>query len=219
MRDCISCNATLPDDAAFCSLCGHSQNRVDDVDAESSVGGASRQAWFFNPEAGRAVAATAYAAQGVVSTLGIEKTLALIGGLFAVVGCVTPVISANGPPSAAAFMAQYSSPSLFRLGMPGVLVLVLAIVLGVAPFLLRPSRAITFAGIGLSAIVLTNLLSAWFLVATLQYTFQSFQSAQVMAQSSPFGAGGVGVDVGAGFYLTLVGFVLLFSSYVRSASA
>lgn len=68
MRDRTSCDAALPDDAAFCSRYGYSQSQVDGIDAASSV----------------SAAATAQVAHGILSTLGIEKALALIGGLLAV---------------------------------------------------------------------------------------------------------------------------------------
>ena len=86
MSECIFCHTALPNDAGFCASCGQPQR-----------GDAAGARPLINPEAQRAYVATAQAAQGLVSALGIEKTLCLVGGAlppFSAASCPRSTLTA-----------------------------------------------------------------------------------------------------------------------------
>ena len=215
MSECISCHTALPEGAAFCASCGRSQ-----------AGSAAVAKPLINPEAQRAYAATAQAAHGLVSTLGIEKTLCLIGGALAVIGSLVPAFYlSNLPPTAQPYMPAIGTLNLLRLGAPGVVIILLSIFLGLGLFVFRPSRALAIAGVGLCAIVLTELLNYWLLISGVSNAMATVtalaQQAAAMANNPNFNAANpfamVGFGPGAGFYLLLVGYGLLFYAYARTA--
>jgi hypothetical protein len=155
MSQCISCNTALPEGAAFCGSCGRPQQ-----------GNAVAARPLINPEAQRAYVATAAAAQGLVSALGIEKTLCLLGGALAILGALLPAFYISGlPAQAQQYMPTIGTLNLLRVGAPGFAIILISLFLGLALFVFRPSRALAIAGVGLCAIVLTELLNYWLIVS------------------------------------------------------
>lgn len=200
MSECVSCKAPLPDDATFCSSCGRSQQTA----ARAAV---------FDPAARQAASTASRSVKDLVVTLGMNKVLCAIGGLFGIAGAVLPLVSISIPSGVLGL--ALSGLTLLRIGAPGVIVLLLAVVMGVAPFVVRPERSIALGGLGLATIVLANIVTGWIVIAAFQSVIQVADSMSTAYGSVPtqvsFGPAG-------GFYCLLIGFAILFYAYVREAS-
>jgi hypothetical protein len=181
----------LPDGAAFCSGCGRTQ-------IPATRGSP------IEPSARRS-------AQSRIAEIGVDRAICIVGGLLGLIGTVLPYFITSIP---ARYPAS-ASPTLVSYGAPGLIVLLIAVVLGAGSIVFRPSRALSFAGIALSTLVLSKLLNDWFAVGYLQAATQSMAS---LAQSSDVTAS-QDFGVGAGAYCLLLGFVALFVAYVRLAGA
>lgn len=209
MIACVSCSAPLPDGAAFCSSCGRTQ----------SAQAPTARAALFDPAARRAATIATQSAQGFIAEIGVDRALCILGGLLGIVGALLPYVSL-ALPTGTLPMSLGGGLTLLGLGVPGVLVLLIAIVLGAGSVVLRPSRAFAFAGVGLTTIVLSKLFGDWFTIAFAQALVQAISA--MAANTSRFGSGlpeGVHFGAGGGFYCLFIGFAVLFYAYVRLASA
>jgi hypothetical protein len=102
-------------------------------------------------------------------------------------------------------------------------VLLIAIVLGGGSVVFRSSRAFSFIGIGigLSTLVLSNVLVEWFGTATGE---ASMRAMMRLMPSEQYGIVTVStppdyVAYGAGAYCLVIGFAALFVAYARLAAA
>ena len=213
MIECTSCKTPLPDDATFCSSCG----RVRAAGQGTTIfdPAAQRAATVAAQSARRAATAATQSTQAFVAELGIEKALCAVGGMFGVLGAFLPYVSLSAPPGTLSTVPELT---LLHFGLPGWLVLIVAILLGGAPFLFRPSRAIALAGVSLSTIVLAKLFSDWFTIGMLQVFIQMINEQM---SRLPFGGNSPGVAFGGagGFACLFVGFAVLLYAYIRSAAA
>ena len=124
-------------------------------------------------------------------------------------------------------MPMIGTLNLLRVGAPGVAVVLISLFLGLALFVFRPSRALAVAGVGLCAIVLTELLNYWLLVSSASNAIATAISvAQRIAMTTgaayntltdPLGLAGVGFGPGVGFYALLAGYAIMFYAYARTA--
>lgn len=199
MRTCSSCNTSLPDDAAFCTSCGAMQEegpiRATAVPQAPPI-------------------APAYTA---ISALSTSKKFCLVGGILALIGTLLPSFYIGGDPQTDQFMMTYGGVgSILHFGIPGFLILILPVVLGLAPFTLRPSLTLALAGMGVCTIALTELTTGWILMTIMGY----FATAAAMAGGGVVaGQGNIpSFAIAFGFYCMLIGFALLFYGYARSAS-
>jgi len=172
---CASCATAVPSSAAFCPSCG------------SRTGAPAGP--LLNPEAERAIRAATDSAKAAVANLGLEKTLGIAGGLLGIVG-VTALPFYSTPISL--FGVDLGSVSFIHVGVSADLMLILAIILGVAPLLLNLSRAAALAGFGLGCAALGAMLLAF--------------------TGLPYGSS---VTLGTGYYCTVIGFALLTYVYGR----
>ena len=203
MAACISCNTALPEGAAFCSACGSTQT--------TAVRGP-----LIDPAARRAATIASASARGFIAEIGVDRALCILGGILGALGAVLPYFTYAFPTGSLPTPIGGGVP-LIALGIPGVLVLLLALFLAGSSVLLRPSRALALAGVGLSAIVLAKLFGDWF-------TFALFQAAiQAASSLSPAYArsftDGLHAGAGAGFFCLFLGFALLFYTSDRHAAA
>lgn len=183
---CASCGAALPSGAAFCDMCGR-----------PVLGNAApaRQR-ILTPQAGIAMRRARERGEHLMRTLGPEKITALVGGFFGLVGALAPFYRVD----AQAFIGPIDlvrinmpTPSLAHAGALGAVVILAALLLGIAPLVTIPSRALNLAGFGLSAGVLGMVLGDFL-------------------RSSMFGR-----TFADGFYFTFIGFALLCYVYARRA--
>ena len=204
MIACVSCTAQLPEGSAFCSSCGRAQAPV-------------QRAPLFDPAARRAATIASESASGFIAEIGVDRALCIVGGLLGVVGAFLPYVSLTLPTGTLP-MSFGGGVSLLAIGIPGVLVLLIAIVLGGGSVLLRPARAFAFAGVGLSTIVLAKMFGDWFTIAFSQAMLQSF-SAMASSAMRPGALEGMHFGGGSGFYCLFIGFAILFYAYVRLSAA
>ncbi len=151
---------------------------------------------ILTPEADMAVRRASEGAQRIARALGPEKIMALVGGLFGLVGALLPFYRVDaaifiGPVDWA--RVNLPTPSLAHAGPIGTLIILASIGLGVAPLITLPTRAVNLAGFGLAAIILGMVLGDFLRSAMFGRTFA------------------------AGFYYTLIGFALLCYVYARRA--
>lgn len=150
-----------------------------------------------------------------VAEIGIDRAVCIVGGLLGVVGTLLPyVVITIKPPPVSSFVVL----TLVSLGVPGIIVLLIAILLGGGSVVFRSSRVFSFIGIGLSTLVLSNVLVEWFGTATGEASMQAMMRLMPSEQynvSTPPGY----VAYGAGAYCLLVGFGALFVAYARLAGA
>jgi hypothetical protein len=135
-------------------------------------------------------------ARDFATALGPEKIMALVGGFLGLLGAVLPFYRID----AQAFIGPVDlvrinlpTPSLVHAGAIGAIVILVAIVLGVAPLITQRTRAVSLVGFGLAATMLGMVLGDF-------------------ARSVMFGR-----TFGDGFYYTLVGFALLGYVYAQRA--
>lgn len=131
-------------------------------------------------------------AQNAVMSLGAEKLTTLVGGIVGAIGTLLPFFSLPAEVSD----ITGSSPSMVGQGGVGWLVLLLAIALGGLPLLTTVTRLSAVVGFGLAMAVLGILIGD--------------RTMSFFGQSVP-------IDFGAGFYFTVVGFLVLAYAYGRRA--
>lgn len=100
-----------------------------------------------------------------ILALGREKQLGIVAAILGLIGFFAPLASAQtggffGPSGEVSY-------SLSQAGLTGVVVLLLALALGAAPFLLPASRRNDVIYYGASAAGLGTLLSVWFVSLSL----------------------------------------------------
>jgi hypothetical protein len=182
MITCSTCGAQSPDGSTFCAACGKSMAQPTRV---------------ITPEAEKAMRQAAAQAHVVVKNLGPEKVASIVGGVLGLLGAVLPfysipnvgdLIDTSGVPT----------PNLVGQGPVGIIVILLALVLGALPFITAPSRMIGLAGFGLSAAVLGMLVSE-------RAGFTFFGQSMVP-------------DFGIGYYAALFGFAILAWVYGQRAN-
>lgn len=199
MVTCAACGAQSNDGSAFCGACGAPISQASSVPggAATSTVAAAPPTRVITPEAERAMRQAAAQAQGVVRSLGPEKTAGLIGGALGILGAVLPFYSI---PNVEGMLDTVSVPtaSLVNQGSLGAIIIVLALFLAAGPFFSTATRSIALTGFGLSAAVIGMLLSD-------------------RAGFSFYGQGMV-PDFGAGYYLTFLGFAILAWVYGRRAN-
>jgi len=205
MASCVACDTQLPDGAAFCSRCGNTQIPA----ARGSL---------IDPSARRAAEIASSSAQSFIAEIGVDRAVCIVGGLLGLVGSLLPYVTIKIPTGTLPVSAG-AGLTLVSFGAPGVIVLLIAIVLGGGSVVFRPSRAFSFVGIGLSTLVLSKVFGDWFTIGFVQAAVQAMGSLAPSSQqfdtttlSQYFGAG-------AGFYCLLLGFAALFVAYARLAGA
>ena len=147
------------------------------------------------PDAGQAMRQASAQAQTVVRTLGPEKVTGLVGGLLGVLGAVLPYYAI--PSDSILGEATGVSSSLASEGIIGLLIIALAILLAAAPFMAMRSRMMSLVGFGLAVFVIGMLIGN--------------RAISFMGQTIP-------VDLGAGYYLGILGFAILAFVHGRRAS-
>lgn len=201
MITCQSCGAQSNDGALTCSACGKPLAQASAMSAPASAPPTPTQPGrVISPDAEKAVRHAADQARGVVSNLGPEKTTSIVGGLLGLLGALLPFyvipnvadVLGNGGGTS-------TSSSLVSQGSEGIIVLLLAVVLGAGPFFAPRSRMFSVAGFGLAAAVLGVLLSDR---AGLSFFGQSMVP-----------------DFGIGWYSAFVGFAVLVWVYWRRSMA
>jgi hypothetical protein len=164
----------------------------------------------------RVPAARGSRAHSFVAEIGIDRAVCIVGGLLGVVGTLLPyVIITIKPPPVSAFVVL----TLVSLGVPGIIVLLIAIVLGGGSVVFRSSRAFSFIGIGLSTFVLSKVLGDWFGSATSEASMQAMIRLMPSEQYNTVSTGTEYVVYGAGAYCLLIGFAALLVAYARLAGA
>ena len=184
---CPSCHAVVPVGATLCEKCG----------APMPVGiKAQTTQRVLTPEAATAICKAGDHAGSVATALGPEKIMALGGGFLGVLGALLPFYRVD----AQAFIGPVDlvrinlpTPSLAHAGAMGAIVILVAIVCGIAPFITQRTRAVSLVGFGLAATILGMVLGD-------------------LARSAMFGR-----TFGDGFYYTLTGFALLSYLYAQRA--
>jgi hypothetical protein len=197
MISCSSCGGQSIEGSAFCAACGKpiSQASSIPVSPTTSAEVPAQPTRMITPEAERAMRQAAAQAQGVVKNLGPEKTAAVAGGAFGILGAVLPFYSIPDVGGMLDTSGVSTSSSLVNQGPIGVIIILLALVLGGGPFFVATSRAISLTCFGLSAAVIGMLLS-------------DRAGLSMMGQSMV-------PDFGAGYYLALLGFAVLSWVYGR----
>ena len=148
--------------------------------------------------------------------IGVDRAVCIVGGLLGLVGTLLPSETIRIEPLA---VSATVTLTFLSAGAPGFIVLLIAVVLsGGSMFGL--SRAFSFAGLALSTLVLSKLFSDWFNVG---YQFAALQAQDALARPYRYGINVATptqyVQVGAGTYCLLLGFVVLLVAYARFAGA
>jgi hypothetical protein len=195
MITCPSCGAQSSDGSTFCASCGKPISQASSIPettttsaATTSAATPSQPTRVITPEAERAMRQAAAQAQGVVKNLGPEKTASIVGGALGLLGAVLPFYSF---PNLGDMVDTSSVPtsSLLNQGPVGIVVILLALILGAEPFLTTSSRAISLTSFGLSAAVIGMLLG-------------DHAGFSMLGQSMV-------PDFGVGYYLAFLGFAIL----------
>ena len=152
----------------------------------------------------------------LIAVIGVDRAICVVGGLLGVVGTLLPYVTITiRPPPVSSFVAL----TLVSLGAPGIVVLLIAIVLGGGSVVFRSSRAFSFIGIGLSTLVLSKVLSDWFATVTSEASVQAMIRLMPSEQYNTVSTSTDYVVYGAGAYCLLIGFAALFVAYARLAGA
>jgi hypothetical protein len=201
MITCQSCGAQSNDGALICSACGKPLSQTATPSAAPPAAPTSPQpSRAISPDAEKAMRHAADQARGVVSNLGPEKTTSIAGGVLGLLGALLPFyvipnvadVLGNGGGTS-------TSSSLVNQGSEGIIVMLLAVLLGAGPFFAPRSRMFGVAGFGLAAAVLGVLISDR---AGLSFFGQSMVP-----------------DFGIGWYSAFVGFAVLAWVYWRRSMA
>jgi hypothetical protein len=198
MITCQSCGAQSADAALTCSACGKPLLQASTIAAATPA--SPQQSRVISPDAEKAMRHAADQARGVVSNLGPEKTASIAGGLLGLLGAVLPFyvipnvadVFGNGGGTS-------TSSSLVNQGSEGIVVMLLAVVLGVGPFFASRSRMFGVVGFGFASAVLGVLISDR---AGLSFFGQSMVP-----------------DFGIGWYSAFIGFAVLAWVYWRRSLA
>jgi len=191
VMSCPSCGARPAPGAAFCGSCGAALAPT----AGSQTPTGQR---ILTPQAEMAMRKAGERAHNVVQTLGPEKLLAIVGGVFGLLGALLPFYHVNLPMFIGAVdpaQMQQPSSSLVHVGRIGAIVICASIALGVGPLITLPTRAVSLVGFGCASLVLGMLLGIFFQNALFGRTFAE------------------------GFYCAILGFALLCYAYARRAYA
>jgi hypothetical protein len=196
MITCSLCGAQSNDGALTCSACGKPLAQVSTATAAPP---STQPGRVISPDAEKAMRHAADQARGVVTNLGPEKVTSIAGGILGLLGALLPFYVI---PNVGQILDTGSTPtssSLVSQGSVGIIVMLLAAVLGAGPFFAPRSRMFGVAGFGLAAAVLGMVISDR---AGLSFFGQSMVP-----------------DFGIGWYSAFVGFAVLAWVYWRRSMA
>jgi hypothetical protein len=200
MITCQSCGAQSSDGAATCSACGKPLSQTSTMTATATAAPTSPQpSRVISPDAEKAMRHAADQARGVVTNLGPEKVTSIVGGVLGLLGALLPFYVIPNVGQILDTASTPTSSSLVNQGSVGIVVMLLAVVLGAGPLLAARSRTLGLAGFGLASAVLGMVISDR---AGLSFFGQSMVP-----------------DFGIGWYSAFVGFAVLAWVYWRRAMA